>query len=168
MCASPPSVTAPAVFFLLLFLFFFLFLFLFCCCCYLLMFHSWWRSAPVASCLWSSGIRNEPVQGGGEQAVSDYDPVRGGGVSAGLVVTYVSADPGSGHLDALRAPQALLSDGFVLREGRLRLLVWSVVVVVKVVWNTSTAHHVINHSMTVKSFDSEKKKYVWIKLYLKR
>lgn len=52
--------------------------------------------------------------------------------------TYVSADPGSRDLDTLRSPQSFLSDSFVFGEGRLSLVIWSLFLVVIVIWKTET------------------------------
>lgn len=50
--------------------------------------------------------------------------------------TYVSADPGSWDLDALRSPQSFLSNSLVFGEGRLSLVIGSLLLVVVVIWKT--------------------------------
>lgn len=54
----------------------------------LLMFRSWRSWAPAASCLWSSGIRNAPAEGRGEDALGDDDTC--GGAAVGRDVWVVA------------------------------------------------------------------------------
>jgi len=70
---------------------------------------------------------------GNTQIHKQQQQQRRAGTAWGGGDTYVSADFGSGDLDALRPPQTFLSDGLVFREDGLGLFFAPLILVIEVV-----------------------------------